>query len=161
MLMSMTLALAVTLATDQTDGEKAFKAYTDLAVGGVWTTTIDGAQISNSYQRAVNNQFVRLTTKGSVDAFVSFEAMIGIDPETKKCSWWVFNEHGGVGKVVMTQEAVGVWMLEGKAIGPKGKVQIRTRLKRVDADTIEEQQIEVVVDGEKQPTRTNTWTRKR
>ncbi len=79
----------------------AFKAYTDFAVGGVWTTTDGDRQMTAKYRKVANGAFVELTQKGGL---VPFVGMIGVDPETKKCAWWFFNEDGGTGNDVMTQE---------------------------------------------------------
>jgi hypothetical protein len=152
------LVLAGSMVLGQADGEEVFKSYIDLALGGVWTATVDNEQLEASYKRVANDQFVQLTSKGGI---VSFVAMIGVDPSSKKCNWWIFYEDGTVGKSVMTQEADGVWKLDLKGVGPKGKTRYKGTLTRVDADTIKEEQISVMVNGEKQEPQTSTWTRKR
>jgi hypothetical protein len=86
--------------------------------------------------------------------------MIGVHPETKKCTWWFFNEDGGIGTGVLTQEADGVWLLENKGIGPKGEIRYKGKLTRVDANTVKEEVTEFVVYGEKQKMGTLIWARK-
>jgi hypothetical protein len=141
----------------QADGEKAFKAYAENAVGGVWTTTVDGKRLEHAYHWDASNRFLQLVAKGDI----SFVVTIGVDPETKQCTWWIFNGNGGVAKDVLTQEGEGVFLLEGSGVGPKGENYYRGKLTKVDSDTIEEEVSAFVFDGEKQKVGSFLWKRKR
>ncbi len=153
-MLSAGLVLAASMVVGQTDAEKAFKAYTDFAVGGVWTTTDGGERVTAAYRKVANGKFVELTQKGGPLPFV---CMIGVDLETKKCTWWFFNEDGGRGTDVLSQEAKGVFLLEGTGKGPKGDVRYKGRITQVDVNTVTEEVIEFVLGGKKQPTQTFTW----
>ena len=105
----------VSLAFAQTDGEKAFKSYTDLAVGGVWTCEIDGEVLEDKYERILGGQFVRLTSKGA-KGFPNGTAILGVDPVTKLSTWWGFSADGGVSKGTSRQTSENTWIgeLSGK-----------------------------------------------
>ena len=157
-MLSAALVLTASLALGQTDAEKAFKAYTDFAVGGVWTTTDGDRQLTVKYRKVANGKFVELTQKGGL---VPFVCMIGVDPETKKCTWWFFHEDGSTGKDVMTQESDAVFVVDGKSTGEKGEIRYKGRITQVDEETVTEEVVEFVCYGEKQPVQTLTWKRKR
>ena len=157
MLNCTAMLLAATVALGQADGEDAFKSYSEAVVGGTWTTTGENGKIQNSYRWIANERFLELTAKGGLMPLV---AVIGVDPETKKCTWWIYNEDGSVGKDVLTQEADRVWLLEGTADGPKGATRFKGRVTQLDANTIKLESIEFVLNGENQKLETLIWTRK-
>jgi hypothetical protein len=140
----------------QSEGQEAFKSYVEAIGHGVWTTTVDGATVTASYRQLKNNPFIQLTVEGNR---LPYFCVIGVEPQTKKCTWWFFNNDGSTGKDLLTQEADGVWLLEGTGTGPKGEIRYKGRLKRVDANTSVEEVIELVIYGERQEPRTNTWKR--
>ncbi len=77
------------------DGEKAFKDYAELAVGGTWTTTIDGVTYEDTYERIQDGEFVMLTSKPAGD-FPASITILGVDPVSKKFTWWGFSADGTV-----------------------------------------------------------------
>ena len=87
--------------------------------------------------------------------------MIGVDLETKECTWWFYNEDGSTGKNTFTQESDGVWLLQGSGKGTKGETRYRGKLTRVEENTIREEVIEFIANGEKQPNRNVRLERKR
>ena len=143
---------------EPSDAEKVFKSYMDLAVGGVWTTTIDGEQLEHTYRWVRGKKFVQLKGRGGILPYI---AMIGIDPKTKKCTWWIYNEDGSMGIDSMTQEKEGVWLLEGPGTGQKGNIRYKGRISRLDKDTIEEEVIEFVAYGQVVGPSKHIWKRKR
>lgn len=145
-------------AKRQADGEKAFRAYAEHAVGGTWTTTINGQELEHTYRWLDGGKFVQLSGKGGVAPYL---AVIGVDPRTGHCTWWNFNENGGTGIATMTLERDGVWLLEGSGKGPSGANRYRGRVTRPDADTITEECLEDVFNGERQQTGTFVWKRRR
>jgi hypothetical protein len=144
-MLSTAVLLTASVVVGQADGEKAFKSYMDFAVGGTWTTTVDGERIESSYKRVVDSQFVQLTNKGVPLPFV---AMIGVDPKTKNCTWWFFNNDGGIGKDVLIQEADKVWLLEGTGIGPKDRIRYRGRITQIDENTGKEEVLRFMIGKE-------------
>lgn len=160
---AMTTALiAVVFSTSsfaqQPDGRAVFDSYAEFAVGGTWTTTIGDDKFEHTYEWVRGKKFAQLDGKGGALPFV---AMFGVDPETEKCSWWFFNEDGSLGKNVMTQEKEGVWFLQGSTKGGKGETRYKGRITRVDDNTIEEESIEFIANGEKQPSGKFIWKRRR
>jgi hypothetical protein len=118
-----------------TDGEEAFKAYADLAVGGTWTTTIDGVTYEDTYTRIQDGAFVMLTSKPAGD-FPASISILGVDPVTKKFTWWGFAADGTVSSGTSKQMRDGVWVGPFNGKGPKGEMTSRGRLTRVDENTI-------------------------
>ena len=100
--------------TQHADGEKVFRSYADMAIGGVWTSTIDGDNYEHSYSWMDGNKFIQSRGKGGV---LPYFAVIGVDPETNQCTWWIFNENGSTGKSVMTRSPDGVWTTKGLGRG--------------------------------------------
>lgn len=155
-MLSATLLLAVSMVVGQAEGEKVFTAYTDFAIGGTWKTMVDGTPVESTYTRIEGSKFVQITNKGGPLPFVG---MIGIDPETKKCTFWFFNNDGGIGKDILTQESDDVWLLQGKGNGPEGKVRYKGRIIRVDEDTVKEEVIHFSIGDESIEPQTFTWKR--
>ena len=135
-----------------------FDSYGSSAVGGTWTTTIGDDKFEHSYEWVRGKKFAQLDGKGGVLPFV---AMFGVDPESEECTWWFFNEDGSLGKNVMTLEKNGIWMLQGSTKGGKGDTRYKGRITRVDDNTIEEETIEFIANGEKQPSGKFIWKRQR
>ena len=150
------LLLTTCMAVGQSQGEKAFRAYTDFAVGGTWVATVEGVKIELCYTRIADSPFVQATCKGNPLPFV---CMIGIDPETKACTFWFFNNDGGIGKDVLTQESDKVFLLEGSGVGPKGKVHYKGRITQVDKNTVKEEVLQFVIGDEDLGQRTVIWKR--
>lgn len=142
----------------QADGEKVFRSYADLAVGGTWATTIEGQQLEHTYRWLDGGKFLELSAMGGA---APHRCIIGVDPRTGKCTRWNFNENGGTSASSMTLEGEGVWLLEGGGTGPAGAIRYRGRLRAIDADTVNEEVLEFVFNGEKLKTGTNVWKRRR
>jgi concanavalin A-like lectin/glucanase superfamily protein len=143
----------------ESSGEEAFKSYMEFAVGGSWSTTSSNSDtIEHTYEWEANNNFVRLNSKGGLIPFV---AMIGIDPKTKKFTWWFYNEDGSIGKDIMTQKGEDTWILQGHGTGDKGGIHYKGEITRVDENTIEELVIKHVVYGKKHEPSKFIWKRKR
>ena len=121
-MLSTTLVLAASLVLGQVNGEDAFKSWTDFSIGGVWTCTEDGVKSEICYKRTLNDKFVQadLNSKGIPVTF-----LLGIDPETKKFTWWGFDGYGGTVKWVMSRESEHVWRSEGKGLGPDGEYALK------------------------------------
>ncbi len=142
----------------QADGEKVFRTFANHAIGGTWTATIEGQQLEHTYRWLDGGRFMQLSGKGGL---APYSGIVGVDPRTGNCAWWNFNENGAVSANVMTLEADGVWLLEGRGAGPKGDIRYRGKLTRVDADTVNEEVLEFVYNSEKQKPGTNVWKRRR
>ena len=156
-MLSTAFLLAASMVVGQGEGEKTFKTYTDFVVGGVWTTKIDGQELKHSYQPVGAKRFVQLNAKGGS---VSYFAVIGVNPKSQKCEWWLFGEDGSVGSDTMTLEADGVWLLQGSGVGPKGEVSFKSRLTRVGKDEAREEVLLFKIGDANQGTPTNVWRRK-
>ncbi len=153
------LVMSVALVCGQNDGDKVFKAWSALAVGGVWTTTVEGVDVQprHSYRSLGKGKFIRLNGRGGPFPGVG---IMGIDPETKKCTWWCFIDDGAVWISTMSLEKEGVFLLEGTGKGPKDTISFKDRVIRVDQDTYREEPIEIVLNGKKQDLN-KVWTWKR
>jgi hypothetical protein len=85
--------------------------------------------------------------------------MIGVDPQTKVCTWWFFNNDGGIGNDVLTQESGTVFLLEGTGTGPKGKIRYKGRITQVDKNTVKEEVLEFSIGDKDMGPQTAIWTR--
>ena len=161
---SLAIAMATVVAfvsnsfAQQTDGRDVFDSYASFAVGGSWTTTVGDNKLEATYTWVRGKKFAQLDEKGGVLPFV---AMFGVDPDTKKCTWWFYSEDGSLGTSVMTRESDGVWMLQGSGKGGRGETRYKGRISRVDDNTVEHEVIEYIANGEEQPTGKFTWKRQR
>ena len=157
-MLSTTLFLAASIVVGQAEGEEAFKSWTEYSIGGKWTTTMDGVKSEISYRQTLDGKFVHVDlNSGGIP--VTF--LLGIDPVTKKCTWWGFDGYGGTVKWVMSRIGEDVWMSEGKGMGPEGEYVLKEKMTRIDADTVKEEIESFIVNGKQQKTGTNIWTRKR
>jgi hypothetical protein len=155
------LSTAVLLAASmvgQADGEATFNSWMDFSIGGAWTTTVDGVKSEMSYKRTLNGKLVQANL---IDEGIHVTFIVGIDPVTKKCTWWGFDENGCVVKWVMSRISENVWMSEGKGMGPKGECALKEKLTRLDADTVKEEIEYFMINGKQQKAVTATWKRKR
>ena len=151
------LLLAASMVVGQADGQEAFDSFMKFSIGGTWTTTKDGMTSEISYKRILNGKFVHadLTDRG---IHVTF--LIGIDPATKKCTWWGFDENGVVVKWVMSKAAENAWTLEGKGMGPNGECALKEKATRIDDNTVKVETEFFLLDGKKQDVGTVIFTRK-
>ena len=136
-------------------GEDVFKSYTSFALGGVWRTTIEDEVLEHSYQKFGQGKYVQVTGERSSPPFAG---ILGVNPETKKCTMWLFLDDGGFGRNVLTQLSENIWLLEGAGVGPAGKSRLKYTITRVDQNTLK-QDVEFAVDGGDLVKRTNVWTR--
>jgi hypothetical protein len=72
-------ATSCSATQSRVDGDKVFKAWAEFAVGGTWTTTVDGDQKEHTYEWVNGKKFLMLTAKESESPSV---AIVGVDPET-------------------------------------------------------------------------------
>lgn len=157
-MLSTAVLLAASMVVGQADGVETFNSWMDFSIGGVWTTTVDGVKSEISYKRTLNGKLVQADL---IDEGIHVTFIVGIDPVTKKCTWWGFDEAGCVVKWVMTRVSEDVWMSEGKGMGPKGECALKEKLTRIDADTVKEEVEYFMINGEKMKAVTSTWRRKR
>ena len=137
--------------------EEVFDSWTSAFTGGTWTTTIDGQPHKHAYRKVLGGKFLELETK---DGRRSSRVMLGIDPKTKKCTFWQFDDQGSVTKIELTTASGNVWLLEGTGSGPDGKSRYRSKVTLIDKNHTREEMIEHLVNGKAQPTQTRHWTRK-
>lgn len=161
MLSVAALVMASSIVVGQSDGEKAFKSYADLAVGGSWIATVDGQTFEDTYERILDGKFMRLTSKGA-GGFPAGISILGIDPVTKKFTQWSFDADGGVAIGTSTLTADGAFLGEWHGKGPKGSGNNRSRLTTVDADTVRFEILEEKLEGGLKPfPKVTIWKRKR
>jgi len=149
---------ATSNAFAQSKATDTFSSFTKLAMGGTWTATVGDAKLEHSYSWAAGEKFAQLKTKGGISPSV---AIFGVDLEADSCNWWFFSDDGGHSKLLLTQESDGVWILQGQGMGVDGKTKYKSRVTRIDDDTINEDIVELVGNGVKQPNTTITWKRQR
>jgi hypothetical protein len=155
---STAFLLAASMVVGQAGGAETFNSWANLAVGGSWTRTANGITSKLSFQRALNDRFLKaeLDERGSSVSF-----LIGIDPVTKQCTWWGFDGDGGVAKWIMTRVSEHTWKMEGKGMGPEGEYALKLTTTRIDADTLEETVEHFTVNGKPIKPGTTRWTRTR
>ena len=154
------LGFSSSLQAQETDAEKAFKAYAELMVGGVWKLdTDDGNQIVHRYRWILEETFLERTDEGGNR---SAKTIIGIDPATNKLTLWHFSSTGAVGKITMSQEKDGVWDWEsaGALVG-RGTFTGKGRTSKVGNDEVREEWFDTVIGGQKREPRTMTFTRQK
>ncbi|MCS7469976.1 hypothetical protein NZK35_25275 [Stieleria sp. ICT_E10.1] len=147
-----------TVAQEKTataDGQVAFQSLAELVIGGVWVRT-DDDQYEHSYRWGIDEKFICRTAKGGPLPDV---ATIGIDPESKQLTWWFFNQDGSLGKSISKLEKEGVWSFEQSSEGNTGDNSYKGLVTRVDQNTIKEEVLEWIVNGEKQEIGTLIWKR--
>ncbi len=138
-----------------TDGQAAFESLADLVVGGVWVRT-DDDEYQHAYRWGIEGKFICRTAKGGPLPDV---ATIGVDPESKQLTWWFFNQDGSLGKNLCKLEKEGVWYFETPTEGAIGNNSYKGLATRVDENTIKEEVLEWIVNGEKQKSGTLIWKR--
>jgi hypothetical protein len=146
--------------TPEADGEGAFKAFAELAVGGTWVAEIDGERFENTYEWFLDEQFLRLTAKAAGDFSESVE-ILGVDPKTGKFTSWRFSASGMVSMGTIRQIKDGVWVGLGGGKGPKGSVSSRDRVTKINDNTVRYEILEQNIDGDvPEFTEVSTWKRK-
>ena len=150
------LVLAASMVVGQADGEEVFKSWVDMSLGSTWSTTVDGATSTMSYRRTLGGKFVQanLNSDGTRVKF-----LVGIDPATKQCTWWGYDEDGCVVKWVMTKPSKDVWMSEGVGMGPEGKCALKEKLTRIDENTVKEEIEHFMINGKERKAVTTIWKR--
>ncbi len=156
MLCSAVLVMASLIGQINTEAD--YKSLSDFLVGGVWTMTKSDVKCEISYKPTLNGRFI-LGEYMHGDIPVTF--LIGIDPVTKKITWFGFDGDGDVVKWVMTRSSDDTWSSEGNGMGPKGECALKNKLTRIDADTLEEELEHFVINGKQMKIGTNIWKRKR
>ena len=156
MLSSAVLVMASIIG--QADAEAAYKSLSDFLVGGVWTTMAGDVKCEISYKPTLNGRFI-LGEYMHGNIPVTF--LVGVDPATKKITWFGFDGDGDVVKWAMTPTSESTWTTEGKGMGPNGECAIKSKTTRVDADTIKEELEHFVINGKQMRIGTNIWKRKR
>ncbi|TWU34836.1 Calcium/calmodulin dependent protein kinase II Association [Novipirellula artificiosorum] len=85
--------------------------------------------------------------------------MIGVDPESKQVTWWFFNQDGSLGKNTCKLKEEGVWSFEQPSEDAIGDNSYRGLVTRMDENTIKEEVLELILNGEEQENGTFIWKR--
>ena len=93
--------------TEQTGAEKVFKAFADIAVGGTWVPTDDDGTNEEKYERILDGKFLLHTTK-RVGEYPATASIVGIDPDTKQCTFWDFSARGDVSTMTIDLGATAI-----------------------------------------------------
>ena len=126
--------------------EQAFRKWADVAVGGVWKgVDEDGRDLEERYHWILGKRCLQYNASGGEEGDVV--AIIGVDPETQKCTWWGFGSSGLVAKGTMSLKADGVWQYFGEGIGVRGKGSYSCEPTLVDKDTLKENRRTDVLEG--------------
>lgn len=150
--------LAVALITAESEGEKAFTSWANLAVGGVWSGTVDGVQFEDTYQWVLNKRFLRFASKSKEASEIHATSLIGIDPKTGKATWWLFDEEGAVGQGTMTWVTDGVWSFTNHSDGPRGKQTWTAVVTKLGENQVRVES-EMVTNGKSEGKQVVLWTR--
>jgi hypothetical protein len=136
---------------DLAAAEKAFRAWGDRLVGGVWSgTSPAGNKVEERWEWILEKSFLKLTWKSGKDAGIS---LAGIDPATGKLACWEFDDKGRVWRGTVEIEKPGVWVWSSTGQGRSGRPSSwKGRATLVSEDEIREELLESVEDGKKQPT---------
>ena len=137
--------------------EDVFESWSSVFSGGTWTTIVDSQPHEHSYRKVLGGRFLEIETK---DGSRSSKVVLGIDPRTKKCTFWQFDNQGGVTRIHLTEMGDNSWLLEGTGSGPDGKSRYKSKVTLIDRNHTQEEMIEHIVNGESQPKQTRHWTRK-
>ena len=121
--------------TDEPNDLKALESYGDFMVGGVWKSTVKERELVDEewvptgntldlvhrYRWLEDKKVLELSgsTNGEQN---NSAALIGINPETKRCTWWGFGKNGPIWWR-LTLESEGVWVMSGGPfVNPEGDI---------------------------------------
>lgn len=113
------------------------KAFLDLAecLVGVWDCDLpDLGKVEHAYRWRIKDRFLELAQKGGDG---DRHAVVGIDPQTGKPTWWTYKEDGTVNVMTATPAGKGVWNLESVENGPGGHRTMSATLTRVDENRVD------------------------
>ena len=137
----------------ETDGVAVFNTLKKLLPGGTWSTTsTDGEQLEHTYSSAGGGKFLRNEMKGGP---LAGTALVGVDRESGRCVWRTYREDGTIVSMTLTEAKPNVWRLESV---PGSPIQYKGEITLVDDNTVREEVVELLIDGEKQAG-VSTWTR--
>lgn len=127
-------------------GEQAFRKWADVVVGGTWNgVNEDGKAVQERYRWILGKRYLQYNASGGEEGDVI--AVIGIDPETRKCTWWGFDSLGFVAKGTMSLREDGVWQYYGEGVGVRGKGSYSCEPTLIDKDTLKENRRTEVIEG--------------
>jgi hypothetical protein len=161
--LSVLLASGVLAADDKyAEGEKFFKEWGDVMVGGAWTRAPrEGRQPpKHTYAWVLNNKFIKSVRKSGEKETTVF---YGLDPRTGKLKGWAFGNDGFVAEATISPHEKG-WFLDIQAWGREGgDLDYRSEITKVDQNTLKERRIHLRIDGEDKGTSSEgaTWVRKK
>ena len=136
--------------------EAALKNWADFLHGGVWRTTVNDQKHEHRYETVYDG---RLQIGETVDAGVRAKLVVGIDPQSGNCRFWQFGSDGCVTIFDLKEMDHDTWILTGSGNGPKGKTRYRSRITRTGPNSTQEEMLEYVLNGTKQPTTVRIWNR--
>jgi hypothetical protein len=120
---------------EQNKAEKVFKAFADFAVGGKWVPLDDDGKSEEKYELILNGKFL-LHTSQREGQFPPNMSIVGIDPETKQCTFWDFNAAGDVSSMTIDLDADGSLVMTTARPAPGSDAAVSFRLILIDADTV-------------------------
>ena len=142
---------------DHHEGQEVFESFCGFMVGGTWVRNDNGEK--HTYKWVYQDKLVQLTGKGETPIV----AMICVEPETNKCTWWAFREDGGVIKSVLTNDENGGWLLSGKGNAPDGERTLIVRARREGDNTLHVTSESTITSNGNEETekQDRTWTRQK
>lgn len=136
-------------------GRETLESMQEFLLGGTWiTTTEDGQTVTHTYSTRETGKFLRNEMKGGPLPGIG---ILGLDPTTGKCTWWSFLDDGNTANFVIEMDDDGVWHME--STDQSAPIQYKGRIKRLDANTIQEEGFKMAIAGKAQPNGVFTWKR--
>jgi hypothetical protein len=118
-------------------------------------------KFEDTYDWIFDGQFLRLTSKPAGD-FAGTVSIMGVDPVTGQFTTWGFHADGFVSRGSSRLLKEGVWVGPWNAVGPKGSIKSRSRLTKVDDDTVRLKVLERTIEGDiPEYPEVTTWRRNR
>ena len=119
-------------------------------MGGTWTADVDGKQFESKYESILDGKFLLFTGKAA-DVFPGSVSIVGVDPATKQFTSWGVDGKGGVSIERTKLASEGVWTNEFSLIGPNRSESSKSRLTKIDQDTVKFEVLEWTQNGNPQP----------
>ncbi|MGM0487982.1 MAG: hypothetical protein ACQESR_14615 [Planctomycetota bacterium] len=142
------------------DARKAFQELADFLMGGVWECDLpDLGKVEQTYQWKIKDRFLEVSQKGGDG---ERHCVFGLDPASRKPTWWTFKEDGTVNEMVATRVKEGLWKWDAMEHGPSGKrTRMRGTLKRINDNRAEAHVLECHPDPDGLTGRTEIYRRRK
>lgn len=142
------------------DARQAFQELADFLLGGVWECDLpDLGKVEQTYQWKIKDRFMVVGQKGGDG---ERHCVFGLDPASRKPTWWTFKEDGTVNEMVATRVKEGLWKWDSVEHGRNGKrTTMRGTLERIDENQAAARVLECHPDPDGLTGRTEVYRRRK